>query len=526
MKKLFSVLIFCFSVFNFHANEVTGDKFFTFHFANDFPLLHPQLIYENTTMQTVTATNEGLFAYDPYSALPVKALAENFSTSGKTWRFNLREDAFFENGDPITAETIKMSWLNLLSPEVDFAFASLLDCIQGAYDYRTGKNKDSNSVAIYVEDKYTLSVYLTEPTPHLASILCNPAFAAIHPSQLEYALNYLKAQKTITAKDAFIPISSGPFKIKKYDEKQITFVKNEKYWDAKSIKLKGLILRMDLSEEEQAKSFNNGELHWTKNATLTDVVGTRIINYAPMFATSFFFFNVNDKNVANDKLRKALLFAIPYEKLRGDFQLGAETLIFPLAGYPEVAGVSEQNLNQAKKLINELKLKKDEKILTIKIYDYEFQKKLATILKEAWEKLGFTVNIKLIPSGAALQPSLATNDYSVSSITWIADFADPIAMLELFRGNSTLNESGWSDKHFDALLSKAGNETDISKRYKILAEAETYLLDKGLLIPLAYSFSLNVIDTGEIGGWFPNALDVHPFKFIYFKTRELAPGFI
>lgn len=526
MKKLFSVILFFCSIFSFHAGETLNDKFFTFHFSNEFPLLHPQLIFESTTMQIVTATNEGLFTYDPYSALPVKALAENFSFSGKTWRFNLRKDAFFENGDPITAETIKQSWLNLLSPDADFAYASLLDCIQGAHDYRTGKNKDQNSVAIYVEDKQTLSVYLTEPTPHLASILCNPAFAAIHPSQLEYAINHMKTKTNVTAKNAFIPISSGPFKIAKYDEKQITFVKNEKYWDTKAVQVKGLILRMDLSEAEQAKSFNNGELHWTKNATLTDVVGTRIINYAPMFATSFFFFNVNDKNVANDKLRKALLFAIPYEKLRADFQLGAETLIFPLAGYPEVRGVSEQNLNQAKKLISELKLKSEEKTLTIKIYDYEFQKKLATILKEAWEKLGLTVNIKLIPTGAVLQQSLAINDYSVSSITWIADFADPVAMLELFRGNSTLNESGWADKHFDELLSKAGTETDISKRYKILSEAEAYLLDKGLLIPLAYSFSLNVVDTGEIGGWFPNALDVHPFKFIYFKTRELAPGFI
>jgi peptide/nickel transport system substrate-binding protein/oligopeptide transport system substrate-binding protein len=32
------------------------------------------------------------------------------------------------------------------------------------------------------------------------------------------------------------------------------------------------------------------------------------------------------------------------------------------------------------------------------------------------------------------------------------------------------------------------------------------------------------VDTGELDGWFPNALDIHPFKYMSFKTFRPLPG--
>ena len=63
-------------------------------------------------------------------------------------------------------------------------------------------------------------------------------------------------------------------------------------------------------------------------------------------------------------------------------------------------------------------------------------------------------------------------------------------------------------------------------RLKTLAEAEKQLLDGGLLIPLNHTPGLNLIDRDEIGGWYPNPLDIHPFKNLYRKPpkpmRDLA----
>lgn len=527
MKKFLTALFCVLGLFaSGFTEEKSSEKDFVIQLTQNFPQLHPQLVYESTNMQLATATSEGLFTYDPYSALPVKALVKSYKVTGNTWRFELRDDATFENGDPVTAETIKQSWMNLLTPGADFPYASLLDCIQGVKDYRTGKNKSESSVAINAESKYTLSVYLSEATPHLPSILCNAAFAAVHPSQLQYAVQYQRKPFTVNEKNAFIPISNGPYKITQYDGKKIVFEKNKNYWDAASVSLEKIIVRLDLSDKEQAEAFNTGALQWTKDAKISEIVGSQVISYAPMFGTSFFFFNAHDKNIADKKVRQALLYAIPYEKLREGYHLAAESFVFPLADYPTVKKINDYNPSQAKKLFNELKLTDKQKQITIKIYDYEYLKNQAQILKDAWEEVGFSVTIKIMPPTADLQMSLRENDYSISSINWIADFADPIAMLELFRGTSTLNFSNWIDKNFDALLNAASNENNLHERYKKLAEAEEYLLKNYMVIPLAFSLSLNIIDSSEIEGWYPNALDVHPFKFIKYKKKTLAPGFI
>ena len=63
-----------------------------------------------------------------------------------------------------------------------------------------------------------------------------------------------------------------------------------------------------------------------------------------------------------------------------------------------------------------------------------------------------------------------------------------------------------------------------SSRWATLSEAEKLLLDRAALLPIFHSPALNIIDTNEIGGWFPNALDIHPFKYLYFKALRPLPG--
>ena len=102
---------------------------------------------------------------------------------------------------------------------------------------------------------------------------------------------------------------------------------------------------------------------------------------------------------------------------------------------------------------------------------------------------------------------------------WIGDFADPLAFLELFRSDSSLNDSGWKNEQFDALLDKAA-VVSANERLELLAQAENLLLDSGMVIPIMHPVCFNVIDSKEIGGWFANAFDVHPLKYIYRKENQ------
>ena len=105
--------------------------------------------------------------------------------------------------------------------------------------------------------------------------------------------------------------------------------------------------------------------------------------------------------------------------------------------------------------------------------------------------------------------------------SWIGDYADPMAFLELFRSGSTLNHSRYSNSLFDGLLNKAATTIDVSERYKILGQAEEKLLSDAVLIPIYHQVSLNIIDTDCIGGWSPNALDIHPLKYLFVKKKRI-----
>jgi peptide/nickel transport system substrate-binding protein/oligopeptide transport system substrate-binding protein len=65
---------------------------------------------------------------------------------------------------------------------------------------------------------------------------------------------------------------------------------------------------------------------------------------------------------------------------------------------------------------------------------------------------------------------------------------------------------------------------DGRKRWETLAEAETLLLSRGTVLPISYSPAINIVDTDEIEGWYPNVLDIHPFKYMSFKSFRPLPG--
>ena len=61
-------------------------------------------------------------------------------------------------------------------------------------------------------------------------------------------------------------------------------------------------------------------------------------------------------------------------------------------------------------------------------------------------------------------------------------------------------------------------------RYETLAQAEEILLRDAIVFPISHSPSINLIDLELIDGWYPNPLDVHPFKFLSFSSGKPIPN--
>lgn len=466
--------------------------------------LNPRTANYSAEAQILTGLYEGLFSYDPITLDPVYAMVKNYriSRDKKRWTFELQEGIKFSDGEPITAETVRSSLLKAIA-EPGAPFSSLMDIVNGAEEFRTGKGS-AEDVGIYAMDSNVVSIHLKAPASHLPKILCMPAFA-------------------VTADD--LSAYSGPFCLEEYSENRIILKKNNNYHDAESTKMEKITILLSNDADENVFAYNTGAADWIASSfNEQKLLSKDSIHLSAEFATQYFFFKFTEKSVFNNlNLRRALLEATPWNELRANTYVQAQSLVYALNGYPSVEGYSSTDIIEAKILMdkarNELKIEDNQKIkIRFAVTDTDYMKKKAELLKKAWEPLGVELETVLFPEFEYLN-NIEKTDADLFSYNWIGDFADPLAFLELFRGNSTMNVSGWNNKEFNAMLDEAALYTD-ENHNRLLAKAEQLLLDEAVIFPIQHPVSVNIINLNEVGGWALNAFDIHPLKYLF--KREIS----
>jgi peptide/nickel transport system substrate-binding protein/oligopeptide transport system substrate-binding protein len=491
----------------------------TMVFSSDGLELDFRKSFVATEAQVFTALYEGLFSYHPFTMEPVAALARDWTLSEdkKQWTFRIRDGARYWNGDPVRAEDFRGAWVSLLNPKRDSPYSSLFDVIVGAREYRLGRLTDASKLGIETPDSKTLVVKLNAPASFFPAMLCHHSFSPIHPSMLDKDNWSLEP-----------PISNGPFYITENTADGLVLQKNEQYWDARQVSFNRLICKYIRDPAESAALWNSGEARWISGDVSVDALKDRSgIMVNAMFSTHYYFIR-SAKAPWNDyRVRRALSLALPWEMIRDGFYLPAKTLIYPLPGYPAVEGLETTDTEQARRLLAEAGFPGGESLpeLVIRLTPSMDAARIGGLMAAAWmEDLGIKVKIDVVPYGQYFQ-SLKQNDYEVGSSTWIGDFADPYTFLQMWQGDSNLNDARLNDKDYEALMDRSMTE-DGEQRLQTLAAAEKLLLDRGSVLPIAYSSALNIIDISELDGWFPNALDIHPVKYLSFKDFKPLPGVV
>lgn len=469
--------------------------------------LNPHTACYSSEAQILTGLYEGLFSYDPITLEPLPAIASSYKVSRdkKRWTFTIAKNVAFSNGDPITAQTFYDSWIDLLSTP-DAPFSSLIDCIVGATDFRTGKGT-ADKVGIEVKDENTLVVRLNEPAEHLARILCHHAFSAVSRKPNVY---------------------SGAFVLQSYSNGKLVMMKNEKYHGAATVFIPGITVIQSNDNDENAHLFNTGAADWvTGGVNIAKILSRNAIHVSAEFGTQYLFFKGQNKPWNDPDMRAALLEAIPWDKLRKDYQVPAKTLVYPLSGYPDVVGLNDTDLEDATAMMSDarkkLNIPENERleIVFAVVDESDLMKSQAEILKEAWAPLCVDLKVQTTPS-ERYNTSIASWNADLFSYTWIGDFADPLAFLELFRGDSSLNVSCYNNERYNNLLKDAANAPDSVTHNTLLSQAEQCLLDDGEIIPISHPVCLHIIDMNVIGGWTTNALDLHPLKYLYVMRKEVT----
>ncbi|MFZ2913399.1 MAG: peptide ABC transporter substrate-binding protein [Rectinemataceae bacterium] len=507
------------------AQEASRTEFVTvFNAAR--PELDPHRAIYSNEAQVFTALYEGLFSYDPSSLEPVRAAVASWSRSkdGLVYDFDLRQEARWSDGSPLLASDFRDSWLRILSMNADYA--AFFDIISGARDYRGGKTSDASKVGIKALSDKRLEVTLEAPAAYFTRLLCHHSFAPIHPSMLE-------------AEDwsASLPFPvNGPYRFASGTQEassgDMVLEKNPEYWDAASVAISTLRLVFTDDDTVASAMFDGGQADWLAGPGDLDVLLRQdAIQINPMFATHYWFFDSATGPWKDARIRRALALLLPWDELRNTEQylIPASTLVLPMPGYSDVKGIETENRPEALGLLAEAGYPEGSGLPAVRIafVDGKDARRVTGLMKKAWESLpGLKVELVVMPASRyydQIGKGPEKGNFTLAHTTWIGDFADPVAFLQMWTTGSSLNDADFSNPKYDTLL--AGSQAKEGKeRFALLAEAENILLQDAVVLPFYHGFAVSVIDAEYIQGWYQNALDIHPYKAFRFGTPTIRPN--
>ena len=118
---------------------------------------------------------------------------------------------------------------------------------------------------------------------------------------------------------------------------------------------------------------------------------------------------------------------------------------------------------------------------------------VAEFLQDQWKR-NLGVEVRLVnQEWKAFLRSQRKGEYQISLSSWIADYPDPVAFLEVFRATSGNNRTGWKNPEFDGLLDLAGRAEDPATRNALLQEAEALLMRNRPIAPLLHEAGSDLV---------------------------------
>src|SRR5260221_3678236 len=274
---------------------------------------------------------DGLMEHDPNDQskeLPGLADRWEHNEDYSVWKFHLRDNAKWSNGDLVTAQDFIFSYKRVLTATLGAPYIDALYILKGARDYAAGKITDFNPVGVHAEDPHTLKIELIGPPPYFLSAILHTAWFPVHmPTILKFGKMNERDTKWTEPENY---VGTGPFILKTWRQNDvIEVVRNPLYWDAATVKLNGINFYSIESTDTQERAFEAGQLHKTLDVPLDRVPYYRrehpeLIRIDPYEGVYFYRLNVQRKPLDDPRVRLALNLAVNRSQIVTDITRGKQ----------------------------------------------------------------------------------------------------------------------------------------------------------------------------------------------------------
>lgn len=470
--------------------------------------------------------------------VPAGAQSWKVSEDGLKWTFYLRKDAVWADGKPVTAQEYCYGIKRTLDPKIGSSYSFLLYPIKGAKEYNTGISKEE-VVGVKAVDDYTLEITLESPTPYF---LQTAYFKVMYPQRKDVVEKYGEAYGS----ENYQIMSNGPYILKSWvHNSEIVLEKNPKYWDKDNFKLNKITMliitdvnsRMNLLASGQVDIGRADKPEWIKQFMESgDFENIKL----PALGTNYINFNQKSRYFKNEKIRKAISLSLNREELNRVLFNG---VFEPAYGFvPKGIAIGNKEFRKevpepVKKLIEE---NDDAKTLLIEglkelgedpnpanmtvsfllsgtdAWARKYSELLQQMLKT---KLGINLKAEFV-EWPVFQKRSDELDFEINGQAWVADYNDPNTFLDLWISESKMIPTGWKNKEYDGLISKAASTDNENIRLNAFSEAEKILVYKeSVIAPILYRIN-NFYVRKYIKNYNPTVIAPYNYKNVYISERK------
>lgn len=417
----------------------------------------------------------GLYAYDENGQL-VPELAESYEMSDDalTYTFKMRDGLKWSDGETLDANDVVYSWNRLANPDTAADYSYLTSAI--------ATNDDGTLQIEASEDGKTFTVHLTAPCAYFLDLCAFPAFYPVPQQAVESAAGADTNPGAWALEAGFV--TSGPMKLTAWNHNEsMTYEPNENYWAADKVSLTKINFMLSSDDTAIYNAFKDGSLQFA-DTIATDVMAT--VKDTPEFhkidtlGTYYCGFNVNSELFAGKTveqaagMRKAFSLLIDREYIvetiaqagqepantfiptgmadgnGGEFRKNDDAYTYPdkeNVGYYNPK-LTDDTVDEARELLKEAGYEFDDNgmlsestpiDITYLTNDSEGNVKIGEAIQQDLAAIGINLTVETREWSVFLNER-KEGKFDFAREGWLADYNDPINMLEMWESTSGNND--------------------------------------------------------------------------------------
>ncbi len=454
-----------------YASMSNGSKTLRINLASEPDYLDPALNSSVDGACLAAASFAGLYTYNA-QGITSPALAEGYkvSSDGLTYTVTLKKDLKWSDGSALTANDFVYSWKRAVSPDTAADYEYMFSGFAG---YEEG------DLQVKAIDDNTLEFKLIAPCAYIEDLMAFPTFFPVKQAAVESYADWKTSPGGWCQEAGFV--SNGPFVCTAWNhDVSMTYEKNPYYYDAANVQLEKLEFMLSADDNAIFAAYNAGNLDLIDSVP-TDEVANLIASKNPEFhvvdelGTYYVAFNAksslfNGKSPAQAAcIREAFSILIDRdyicENIGQTGQVAANAYI-PLGMADGNGGIfkesAEAGYYDAYAINNDPAGTVNKAIALLKAAGYKFgaDKKLSAetpisltyLTNTSSGHIAIAESIQQDLAAVGINLSIQQQDWNVfleerkngnfdfAREGWIADFNDPINMLEMWTTTSGNND--------------------------------------------------------------------------------------